>query len=38
MAVPKEQVNCVEEVAISIPTMVTDHSFSIPKPNLIITV
>jgi len=38
MSALKEQVNGVEEVAISMPTMVTHHSFSIPKSNLIITV
>jgi hypothetical protein len=38
MSALKEQVNGVEEVAISMPTMVTPHSFSIPMSNLIITV
>ncbi len=38
MSVPKEQVNGVEEVAISISTMDTLHFFSIQKSNLIITV
>lgn len=35
---PHEQVNGVEEIAISIPTMVTHHSYSIPISNLIISV
>jgi hypothetical protein len=37
-SMPHEQVNGVEEIAISIPTMVTHHSYSIPISNLIISV